>query len=185
VNPFLSLQFSISSGLSDAELHEMKFLCGDRVGKARLESVRSGMDLFGILMERGLIAPDDLKYLKRLLEHLQRADLLLLVKRFEEEGELGDPAEQPDEHEKRLLKVAVDVICENIGKEWKRLMRELGMSDVKLDRIEEAHRNDLYEKIVQGLRQWQKWKGKDAKVADLIRGLRGCSLNLVADLVEN
>lgn len=63
-------------------------------------------------------------------------------------------------------------------------MRELGMPEVKLDRIEAAHRFDLSEELVQALREWQRWKGKDAKVADLIKALRGCNLNLVADMVE-
>lgn len=63
-------------------------------------------------------------------------------------------------------------------------MRELGMPEVKLDGIVAAHRDDLYEQLVQALREWQRWKGKDAKVADLIKALRGCYLNLVADMVE-
>lgn len=63
-------------------------------------------------------------------------------------------------------------------------MRELGMPEVKLDGIVAAHRDDLYEQLVQALREWQRWKGKDAKVADLIKALRACYLNLVADMVE-
>lgn len=63
-------------------------------------------------------------------------------------------------------------------------MRELGMPEVKLDGIVAAHRDNLYEQLVQALREWQRWKGKDAKVADLIKALRGCCLNLVADMVE-
>lgn len=63
-------------------------------------------------------------------------------------------------------------------------MRELGMPEVKLDGIVAAHRDDLYEQLVQALREWQRWKGKDAKVADLIKALRSCYLNLVADMVE-
>lgn len=58
------------------------------------------------------------------------------------------------------------------------------MPEVKLDRIEEAYPRKLYEQLVQALREWQKWKGKDAKVADLIKALRACKLNFVADKVE-
>ncbi|NWU24220.1 FADD protein, partial [Dyaphorophyia castanea] len=178
VDPFLSLLHSISSSLSDKELSDMKFLCQGKIKKRKLEAVQSGQDLFSILMEQQEIARDDLEFLKKLLQHIERGDLVARVVQFEEE-EPHAPDDQPDVHEKPTA-----VICDNLGREWKKLMRELGMPEVKLDRIEAAHRYDLYEQLVQALREWQRWKGKDAKVADLIKALRGCSLNLVADKVE-
>lgn len=83
-----------------------------------------------------------------------------------------------------LLKVAFDVIHANVGRDWKKLMRELGLPEVKLDKVEAANRHNLEEMVYQALREWQKWKGKDAKVADLIKALQGCNLRLVADRVE-
>ncbi|NXY13818.1 FADD protein, partial [Atrichornis clamosus] len=178
LNPFLCLLDSISSGLSHPELSAMKFLCRDKISKRKLESVQSGRELFSILMEKQEISSDNTEFLKKLLEHIDRLDLVSQVKQFEEE-KLNAPDDQLDMHEKPY-----DVICDNVGREWKKLMRELGMSEVTLDRIEAAHRFNLYEQLVQALREWQKWKGKDAKVADLIKALRGCNLNLVADIVE-
>ncbi|NXO77136.1 FADD protein, partial [Sitta europaea] len=175
---FLSLLHSISSGLSDTELSAMKFLCRDKIRKRKLEAVQSGRELFGILMEQQEIANDNLKFLKELLQHIERSDLLSQLVQFEEE-EPHTLHDQLDWHEK-----PVGVICDHIGREWKKLMRELEMPEVKLERIEAAYRDNLYEKIVQALREWQRWKGKDAKVADLIKALRGCKLNLVADEVE-
>ncbi|XP_002194643.6 FAS-associated death domain protein [Taeniopygia guttata] len=183
VDRFLSLQLSISLGLSDAELDAMKFLCRDKITKGKLEKVQTGRQLFIILMEQQLIARDKLGFLKELLQHISRDDLLSLVVQFEP-GELHVQADQPDEHEKRLLKAAFDVIHDNVGREWKKLMRELGLPEVKLDKVEAAHPFNLEEVVFQALQEWQKWKGKDAKVADLIKGLRGCNLNLVADKVE-
>ncbi|NXP69388.1 FADD protein, partial [Chloropsis cyanopogon] len=178
VDRFLSLHFSISSGLSVAEVDAMKFLCRDKIAKRKLEEVGNGLKLFSILMEQQVIAPNKLGFLKELLQQINREDLLSLVVQFEE-GELHAPDDQPDEHEK-----PVDVICANVGREWKKLMRELGLPEVKLDKVEAAYRYDLDEKLFQALREWQRWKGKDAKVADLIRALRGCKLNLVADRIE-
>ncbi|NWI74995.1 FADD protein, partial [Dryoscopus gambensis] len=178
VDPFLSLLHSISSSLSDKELSDMKFLCCNKIKKRKLEAVQSGRELFSILMEQQEIARDNLGFLGKLLQGIERGDLVARVVQFEEE-EPHAPDDQPDVHEKPTA-----VICDNLGREWKKLMRELGMPEVKLDRIEAAHRYDLYEQLVQALREWQRWKGKDAKVADLIKALRGCSLNLVADRVE-
>ncbi|NWW23105.1 FADD protein, partial [Falcunculus frontatus] len=178
VDPFLSLLHSISSALSDAELSAMKFLCRDKIRKRKLEAVQSGRELFIILMEQQEMASDNLEFLRKLLQHIDRDDLVAQLVRFEEE-EPHAPEDQPDVREKPNA-----VICDNVGREWKKLMRELGMPEVKLDRIEAAHRFNLYEQLVQALREWQRWKGKDAKVADLIKALRGCNLNLVADMVE-
>ncbi|KAL9849198.1 FAS-associated death domain protein [Geothlypis trichas] len=183
VDRFRSLLLSISSGLSAEELASMKFLCNNIIGKGKSETVRVGLELFSLLMERRAIAPDSLGFLKTLLRDIRRGDLLALVEQFEQ-GELQAPEDQPDEHEKRLLKVAFDVIHANVGRDWKKLMRELGLPEVKLDKVEAANRHNLEEMVYQALREWQKWKGKDAKVADLIKALQGCNLRLVADRVE-
>ncbi|NWT59408.1 FADD protein, partial [Erythrocercus mccallii] len=178
LDPLRSLLHSISSRLSDKELADMKFLCRDKIGKGKLSAVQSGQDLFNILIEQQEITRDNLELLKKLLQHIKRQDLLSEVVQFEE-GQFHAPDEQPDEHEK-----PVAVILGHVGREWKRLMRELGMPEVNLDRIEAAYPFKLYEQLVLALREWQKWKGKDAKVGDLIQALRGCNLNLVADKVE-
>ncbi|NXQ60789.1 FADD protein, partial [Anthoscopus minutus] len=178
VDRFRSLLLSISLRLSDAELSAMKFLCGGKISKRRLETVQSGLELFSILMEQQEIADDNLVFLRELLQHIRRDDLLSQLVQFEEE-EPHAPDDQPDGHEK-----PVAVIHDNVGREWKRLMRELGMSEVRLDRIEAAYPFKLSEQLLKALRDWQLWKGKDAKVADLIKALRGCNLVLVADRVE-
>ncbi|NXF23179.1 FADD protein, partial [Rhodinocichla rosea] len=178
VDRFLSLQLTISSGLSAAEVTAMKFLCRDIIKKGKREGVRVGLELFSILMEQQVIAPDRLEFLKELLRHISRGDLLALVEQFEQ-GELQAPVDQPDEHEKPF-----DVIHADVGRDWKKLMRELGLPEVKLDKVEAAYRYNLEEMVFQALREWQKWKGKDAKVADLIKALQGCNLRLVADRVE-
>ncbi|NXH46858.1 FADD protein, partial [Dicaeum eximium] len=178
VDRFLSLLHSISSGLSDTELDAMKFLCRDKIRKRKLETVQSGRELFSILMEQQEVAHDNLAFLRELLQEINRGDLLALLVHFEEQVTHA-PDDQPDENEKPF-----DVMYAEIGIEWKRLMRELGMPEVKLDRIEAAYPFRLYEQLVQALREWQRWKGKDAKVADLIIALQGCNLKLVADKVE-
>ncbi|NXK98652.1 FADD protein, partial [Formicarius rufipectus] len=166
----------------EAELSALKFLCQDKVPKRRREAVRSGSELFNILMEQQHMDIHDLALLREMLRHIGRADLLEQLRSFEEQAQLGPAADLPDERETRTIAIAV--ICERVGREWKKLLRELCMPEVALDRLEAAHRCNLYEQLFQGLREWQKRQGKHAKVADLIKALRACHLNLVADLVE-
>ncbi|KFW09196.1 Protein FADD, partial [Fulmarus glacialis] len=175
MDPFLSLLHSFSSSLSDNELSSLKFLCRGKIGKRKLD----GGELFSILLEQQLIASDKVSFLEDLLESIKREDLVSQLKQFVEEGEVNAPDDQPDVHEK-----PIEVICENVGREWKMLMRKLGISEVQMDRIVAANPFNLQEQVVQSLRTWQKWKGKDAKVTDLIKALRGCNMNLVADRVE-
>ncbi|XP_074698382.1 FAS-associated death domain protein [Strix aluco] len=184
MDPFLTLLHSFSSSLSDTELSSLKFLCRGKIGKRKLECVRSGVELFNILLEQQLIASDKVAFLEGLFASIKREDLVSQLKQFVEEGEVNAPDDQPDVHEKRLQKAAIDVICENVGRDWRMLIRKVGLSEVKIERIVAANPLNLHEQLVQSLREWQRWKGKDAKVADLIKGLRECNLNLVADKVE-
>ncbi|NXJ77596.1 FADD protein, partial [Trogon melanurus] len=179
MDPFLALQLSISQRLSDGELHQLKFLCQVEIGKRKLESVQSALELFSICVEQQLFTEYDLTFLEYLLESIKRKDLISQVKQFHEEREVTNPDDEPDEREKPF-----EVICENVGRDWRWLMRELQFPEVRMERIVAAHPLNLREQLFQSLREWQKWKGKDAKVTDLIRALRCCNMNLVADLVE-
>lgn len=184
MDPFLILLHSFSSRLSETELSSLKFLLRGKIGKRRLEAAQGGGELFGILLEQQLIASDQASLLEGLLKTINRHDLVAELKQFVEQGEVSAADNQPDAHEKRLQNTAFEVICENVGREWKMLVRKLGLSEVKMERIVAENPFSLHEQLFQSLRAWQKWKGKDAKVADLLKALRGCRMNLVADIVE-
>ncbi|NWI13771.1 FADD protein, partial [Crypturellus soui] len=179
MSPFLRLLHSFSLALTEGELHSLKFLCRDKISKRKMEGVRSGMDLWGLLLEQRAIAEDDVELLETQLQAIKRLDLVEQLQQFVEEGEANTP-DQPDPNEKP----AFDIIHENVGTDWKRLARRLGLSEVKIDNVEKACRNRLSDEVIKSLREWQKWKGKDARVADVIKALRECCLNLVADRVE-
>ncbi|NWX82134.1 FADD protein, partial [Nothoprocta pentlandii] len=178
MDPFLSLLHSFSSGMTESEVGSLKFLCRDKITKRKMEGVRSAADLFALLLEQRAVAEDDVDLLVTLLRAIKRLDLVEQLQQFVEEGQANAP-DQPDPNEKPF-----NVIYENVGKDWKKLMRRLGLPEVRIDKIEAAYPKDLNEQVFKSLREWQKWKGKDAKVDDLIEGLRACYLNLVADRVE-
>lgn len=101
MDPFLTLLHSFSSSLSAAELRELKFLCQDKIGKRKLESVQSGTELFNFLLEQQVISSHDVDFLKTMLKVIKREDLVTRLEHFVEEGEANVPEDQPDVNEKR------------------------------------------------------------------------------------
>ncbi|XP_030056600.1 FAS-associated death domain protein [Microcaecilia unicolor] len=181
---FLVLLHSISTNLSKDDLDHLKFLCRENISKRKLENVKSGIDLFGILMEQQEISNDNVDFLLNLLKNLKRGDLVEQLEQFVENGP-GNVAEEPEEaQEREQLRIAFLVICENVGRHWKMLLRTLGVSEAKLDAIMAAHPNNLQEQLMQGLKAWQKSRGKDAKLSELLKALQNCRLKLVVDYIE-
>lgn len=83
MDPFLVLLHSVSAGLSNSELTELKFLCQGRVGKRKLERVQCGLDLFTVLLEQNELDRERTGLLRELLASLRRQDLLARLDRFE------------------------------------------------------------------------------------------------------
>ncbi|KAM6159467.1 FAS-associated death domain protein [Rhynchocyon petersi] len=176
MDPFLELLHSVSAGLSNTELAELKFLCRERVSKRKLERVQSGLDLFSVLLEQSELGSDRPELLRELLISLRRHDLLQRLDNFETSA--GAAAADPD------LRPAFDIICDNVGKDWRRLARQLKISDAKIDAIEERYPRNLMEQVRESLKTWKTAQREDATVAQLMAALRACRLNLVADLLE-
>lgn len=80
--------------------------------------------------------------------------------------------------------MASEIIASTLGKQWRKLGRKLGLSDVKLESISEKHPTDLEETTLELLRVWRNIQKAEARVNTLINALRGCELNLTAEKVE-
>ncbi|NWU92254.1 CASP8 protein, partial [Upupa epops] len=63
--------------LCAAELAALKFLSLEHIPMGRLEVIRNAQDFFELLHERCLIEPEDLSFLRELLYHIGRIDLLV------------------------------------------------------------------------------------------------------------
>uniref|UniRef100_A0A8C7AVI9 Fas associated via death domain n=1 Tax=Neovison vison TaxID=452646 RepID=A0A8C7AVI9_NEOVI len=161
MDPFLVLLHSVSTGLSDDELTELRFLCRGRVGKRKLESVRCGLDLFAVLLEQN----DALGIWGYSSPNVSPKPLV-------------NPFLLPPD-----LRAAFDIVCDNVGRDWRRLARHLNVSDTKIDAIQEKYPRNLTEQVRESLRVWKSAQREDATVSHLVRALRACQLNLVADLV--
>lgn len=178
MDPFLVLLHSVSVGLSSSDLTQLKFLCRNRVSKRKLELAQSGLDLFTVLLEQNELSAERTVLLRELLGSLRRKDLLCLLDDFERGAEAGAAPEERD------LQAAMEIICDNVGKDWKRLARRLRVSETKIEAIEEKYPRNLVEQVRELLRVWKNSAREDAAVSCLVSALRGCQLNVVADLIE-
>lgn len=178
MDPFLVLLHSLSSSLSGNDLTDLKFLCRERVSKRKLERVQSGLDLFSVLLEQNDLERGHTGLLRELLASLGRHDLLQRLDDFEAGATTAATPGEAD------LRVAFDIVCDNVGRDWKRLARELKVSEAKIDGIEERYPRSLSDRVRETLRVWKNAEKENASVAGLVKALRACRLNLVADLVE-
>ncbi|XP_070313906.1 FAS-associated death domain protein isoform X1 [Odocoileus virginianus] len=178
MDPFLVLLHSVSAGLSGSDLAQLKFLCRNCVTKRKLELAQSGLDLFAVLLEQNELSAENTGLLRELLRSLKRADLLRRLDDFERGAASGAAPEERD------LQAAMEIICDNVGKDWKRLARHLSVSDIKIEAIEEKYPRNLAEQVRELLRVWKSSARQDAAVSRLVGALRGCQLNVVADLIE-
>ncbi|XP_036400283.1 protein FADD [Megalops cyprinoides] len=182
MDPFSPVLLKISEGLTADNVEAMKFLCPG-VGKKKLEKINSGIQLFQCLREMNKIGADNTEFLRQLLTHIKRDDLVDILDNFESCG-AGPQDDQPEPEEQRKLDIAVDVISEHLGRNWRMYGRKLGITDSRLDHIREKYPFDLQEQVVELLREWRKLKKAEAKVDALISALRLLNLNFTADLVE-
>ncbi|KAG5196666.1 hypothetical protein JEQ12_011352 [Ovis aries] len=141
MDPFLVLLHSVSVGLSSSDLTQLKFLCRNRVSKRKLELAQSGLDLFTVLLEQNELSAERTALLRELLGPLRREDLLCLLDDFERGAEAGAAPEERD------LRAAMEIICDNVGKDWKRLARRLRVSEIKIEAIEEKYPRNLVEQV--------------------------------------
>lgn len=77
------------------------------------------------------------------------------------------------------------MISQNLGKNWRKLGRKLGLSEAKLESIALRHPTDLEETAMELLKEWRKSGGAGAPTDELLAALRGVQLNLTADKIQD
>ncbi|XP_070568283.1 p53-induced death domain-containing protein 1-like isoform X2 [Ptychodera flava] len=70
------------------------------------------------------------------------------------------------------VEIAIDILSSRLlQRDWRRLARKLGLSDVDIDSLEHNYQGDLREQIHQMFRQWRQKEGDHAAVKTLISAL--------------
>lgn len=183
---FKAVLLEISNSLSPDQLGQIKYLCQNDIGKRDLERIDSGLKLFQFLTERQKLSEENLDYVCERLKAAGRPDLCERLQNFSCPPENSENTENlPSEQERAKLDIATEVIVENLGRNWRKLGRKLGLTDTKLESISRRHPTELEETAVELLKEWRKSRGAEARMEDLIKALRACSLNLTADKIED
>ncbi|XP_018410026.1 PREDICTED: FAS-associated death domain protein [Nanorana parkeri] len=181
---FNILLLRISGKLSETDLSNMKFLCQDKIPRKKMETIMIPTDLFTKLMELTELSKDNLDFLIQLLQHAHRHDLAEEVKGFQMPLSREEVSVDEESDEDQLGQ-AFDIICENVGKDWKMLIRTLGITDSTIEQVAYANPYNMKEQIRQCLREWKKKKRENANVSVLIKALENCRMKLVADKLSD
>ncbi|XP_044126475.1 LOW QUALITY PROTEIN: FAS-associated death domain protein [Bufo gargarizans] len=172
---FNVMLLQISQRLDAKELTEMKFLCNKKIAKKKMELVTSPIHLFRHLKEQLLISEDDPGYLVGLLDTIKRPDLVQEVERFQ------GPQVTVETSERDQLDDAFDFVCDNVGRDWKNLIRILGVAEPTIDQIVYANPYNMREQLMQCLNKWREKKKDGATVSALILALENCRMRLVSE----
>ncbi|XP_022096855.1 probable ATP-dependent RNA helicase DHX58 [Acanthaster planci] len=106
ISPYRQTLFSISRGLTDDEVGELKFLCKDRLTVSQKEGIKNARDLFDVLEKMGIISEDNFNFLIEIMDHLQcqvlKKKLLDLRKMLGHSVEMEDESPSPPTASSRL-----------------------------------------------------------------------------------
>ncbi|XP_063800209.1 FAS-associated death domain protein isoform X2 [Pseudophryne corroboree] len=164
----------VSDRLTAKETDDLKFLCRKKITKKKMEAVSKATDLFSRLLEQAEIAQDDLAFLEQLLQNIDRKDLVEEVRNYQSSCSREETAGDQ-------LDLAFDIICDNVGRDWRKLVRTLGVTEVTMEQVIYANPFNMQEQLMQCLKEWRKKKRDDANVSALVLALEHCRMRLVAE----
>ncbi|XP_038125139.1 protein FADD [Cyprinodon tularosa] len=178
-----SVLLDISNQLHEDNLEKLKFLLRDVIKKQKMEKIHSGHQLFEAMAERGQLGSDRTDFLSNLLKEIHREDLSEQLDRLKVRTEV--PSGGLTDSDRAKLDAATQVISQNLGKNWRKLGRKLGLSEAKLESIALRHPTDLEETAMELLKEWRKSGVAGAPTDELLAALRGVQLNLTADKIQD
>lgn len=186
---------SLSKLLKDDEFRTMKFLCSEFIKKREMESVENTMDLWENLESKEKIGPNNLIFLKELLNNAcsGRLDVFRIVEEYENNSRNSDisaqrknpaiyhqtPMNTPANMQRtspvtnlRGMKREIDILTQHLGREWRFFMRALGLSDREMVDIEEDCPRNMREQIYRCLVFWASDDRHNASKEKIINALR-------------
>jgi len=163
----------VGQSITPDDLSAMKFMVADKIAKRKLEEIETALDLWEVLIEKEIVSPSNVAYIKTLLVNINRQDLVHLLE-----------ADFNCKQGENLCEEFI-FISQNIGRDWRILARRLGLSEADIEEAVEAHPKSLREQCNSALVCWQNRRPDEATRKVLISGLRRANNNLIADNLDN
>ena len=79
----------------------------------------------------------------------------------------------------------IDVLKDHVGKDWKKVARELKFTQTDIDAIEYRERNDLKEQIHLFFNDWKMREGTGATAQKLVDAIRAARLQGILDNIRS
>ena len=79
----------------------------------------------------------------------------------------------------------IDVLKDHVGKDWKKVARELKFTQTDIDAIEYRERNDLKEQIHLFFNDWKMHEGTGATAQKLVDAIRAARLQGILDNIRS
>ena len=79
----------------------------------------------------------------------------------------------------------IDVLKDHVGKDWKKVARELKFTQTDIDAIEYRERNDLKEQIHLFFNEWKMREGAGATVQKLVDAVEAARLQGILDNIRS
>lgn len=112
---FHSCLYDIAEHLGNEELAALKFLCLDHIPQKKQETINDVLVLFQRLQEKGVLEEGNLSFLKELLFHISRWDLLSRVLNSSRE-EMARELQVPDKAQVSAYRVMLFKLSEEMVK---------------------------------------------------------------------
>ncbi|XP_014773860.1 FAS-associated death domain protein [Octopus bimaculoides] len=167
----------LSSNISDNNLQAMKNHCKGTIPQSKLEDIKNGYSFFEVLEEEDKLGPFRLDFLKNTFHACKLQTFAEFVDYFEKNRKLSDKI-----FNSSILDDAISYVVKHIGsRDWRFLVRDLGVSETDISYIADENPRNVREQIYQCFLLWKSTQGSNATIHRLTQILNKMHRN---DILE-
>ncbi|XP_013399861.1 probable ATP-dependent RNA helicase DHX58 [Lingula anatina] len=96
LKPYAKLRIRVCKELQTADFDFIKLALQDEIPAGELEEISNPQKLWNAMKKRNLIEPNDVGFLKEIMEHIDRLDLVKVIEEYEEDRARNPELQAPD-----------------------------------------------------------------------------------------
>ncbi|GFS16290.1 FAS-associated death domain protein-like [Elysia marginata] len=173
---FRALIVKITNDIDSDDFNKLKSLCKDFIGQRDLSKLNTPLDLLHQLEQHQKLKPNDVEFLNYLLEHGCKNGSTLKSHVTTYEIKWSSSKDTPKD-----MKRVATFLANNLGREYKRVLRSAGLPDNRIDILIEDNPRNTREVIYQGFCECF---SRDASIEDIIQALEASRCKNLADKVR-